>query len=306
MKMTEFFKTYNDEASCLKAFKTMRDMQGVHCKKCQSTEHHWLERRKQYNCKKCGFRTTLKSGTLLQHTKLLYSDWFLVMHLITATKKGFSTAELQRQLGRPRYATVLYLMKKIRMGMGQRDQRYSLEGLVEADEAMIEIAFPTGKDQGTGRGTISKAKVLVMASTQEKHDSKSRIKRSCQYFKMKVIASFDQLELKAQVLIAVDEKATVLTDGFASYKGLEDLVGGHIATVCPPKEAHLHLPWVHIAISNLKRKLLDIHHCITAKYLQLYLNEFCYKLNRRFISNPFDRLLLASTTMLWNPRCMDE
>ncbi len=57
------------------------------------------------------------------------------------------------------------------------------------------------------------------------------------------------------------------------------------------------LPWVHIAISNAKRLLLDIHHDIEPQYLQNYLNEFCYKFNRRnFGDKLFDRLLIACIT----------
>ncbi len=54
------------------------------------------------------------------------------------------------------------------------------------------------------------------------------------------------------------------------------------------------LKWVHIAISNAKRTLLGIFHKIKGKYLQNYLDEFCYKLNRRYFGNKlFDRLILA-------------
>jgi hypothetical protein len=42
------------------------------------------------------------------------------------------------------------------------------------------------------------------------------------------------------------------------------------------------LPWVHIAILNLKRFLLGTFHGTTKCYLQNYLNEFCYRFNRRF------------------------
>ena len=41
------------------------------------------------------------------------------------------------------------------------------------------------------------------------------------------------------------------------------------------------LPWVHIAIGNLKTFLLGTYHGVSAKYLQEYLNEFCYRSNRR-------------------------
>ena len=35
-------------------------------------------------------------------------------------------------------------------------------------------------------------------------------------------------------------------------------------------------------ISNAKRSILDTYHDIKAEFLQLYLNEFCYKFNRRY------------------------
>ena len=48
---------------------------------------------------------------------------------------------------------------------------------------------------------------------------------------------------------------------------------------------------MHITISNAKRNLVGIYHKIKAKYLQLYLNEFIYKLNRRYFGEKiFDRL----------------
>lgn len=60
------------------------------------------------------------------------------------------------------------------------------------------------------------------------------------------------------------------------------------------------LKWVHIAISNVKRNLLGIYHKIKGKYLQLYLDEFCYKLNRRYFGNNlFDRLVVATEKSYW-------
>lgn len=42
------------------------------------------------------------------------------------------------------------------------------------------------------------------------------------------------------------------------------------------------LPWVHIAIGNLKAFLLGTFHGVTGTYLQEYLDEFVYRFNRRF------------------------
>ena len=49
------------------------------------------------------------------------------------------------------------------------------------------------------------------------------------------------------------------------------------------------LKWVHIKISNSKSNFVGIYH--KNKYLQLYLNEFVYKLNHRYFGEKiFDRL----------------
>ncbi len=51
---------------------------------------------------------------------------------------------------------------------------------------------------------------------------------------------------------------------------------------------------VHTVISNAKRNLLGIHHMIGEDYLQNYLNEFCYKFNRKYFGEQlFYRLLIA-------------
>lgn len=55
------------------------------------------------------------------------------MFLLTATKKGFSLKEIQRQLGLKRYEPVWAMVHKLRKAMGKRDDRYTLEGMIEID-----------------------------------------------------------------------------------------------------------------------------------------------------------------------------
>ncbi|TVR76610.1 MAG: hypothetical protein EA409_13130 [Saprospirales bacterium] len=61
----------------------------------------------------------------------------------------------------------------------------------------------------------------------------------------------------------------------------------------------IHFPWVHITISNSKRLLLGIHHSINSSYLQNYLDEFCIKFNKSYMSNIFERLLVAPLSTTW-------
>lgn len=103
MKIFEFNKYFPDESACRRKFKEMRDKEGVTCQHCSSNDVVWLESKQQYQCKHCRHRTTLRSGTVMHGSKLPFRYWFIAMHLLTATKKSISTAELQRQLGHNRY-----------------------------------------------------------------------------------------------------------------------------------------------------------------------------------------------------------
>ena len=54
------------------------------------------------------------------------------------------------------------------------------------------------------------------------------------------------------------------------------------------------LPWVHTIISNAKAFVLGTYHGIGPKHLQVYLDEFCYRFNRRFWEDQlFNRMLAA-------------
>ena len=65
----------------------------------------------------------------------------------------------------------------------------------------------------------------------------------------------------------------------------------------PPKKIGQALPWVHIAISNAKRQLLNTFHSVNPEFLQSYLDEFCYMFNRRYFGEAlFNRLLTTAVS----------
>ena len=63
MKLIEFLNEFPTELKCKQRFKEIREKEGVICKKCNNTEHYWLNNKELYECKKCHFRMSLKSGT---------------------------------------------------------------------------------------------------------------------------------------------------------------------------------------------------------------------------------------------------
>jgi transposase-like protein len=93
---------------------------------------------------------------------------------------------------------------------------------------------------------------------------------------------------------SVNPKTKVKTDGLSSYSRLNEVVKKHLPKVTPRDQAGKELPWVHIAISNAKRNLLKNYHHVDDTNLQNYLDEFTYRLNRRYTGDKlFGRLLIA-------------
>lgn len=302
MNLINFIEQFPNEASCKSKFKEMRDKVGVTCRHCGSKDHYWQQSIWMYECKKCRTRTTLRSGTVMQASKLPFRYWFIAIHLLTSTKKPFSSLELQRQLGHKYYEPIWFMMQKLRKTMGIRDSEYKLDRIVELDEGFFESVDTEirKEDQPTkrkrGRGSQKQSKVIVMASTihtlkaPQKHKKQSKFR----YVKMVVVDDLRSETIDKQVKDKVQPISLVKTDNYRGYMNLKEQVWVHRAETVKPKDAEKALPWVHTMISNAKRSLLGIHHMISKKYYQDYLDEFCYKVNRRYFGEKlFDRLLFA-------------
>lgn len=301
MNIFSFGAEFTDEKSCRLHFKEQRDKQGVVCKRCQGTDHYWLINKWSYQCKSCNSRTSLRSGTIMESSKLSFMTWYKTIFLLSATKKGFSSKEIQRQLGLKRYEPVWAMVHKLRKAMGQRDDRYSLEGMIEMDEGYftIEASEQAHKTQKSGRGSKTKSNVMIMAESTVLEDiDTGKQERQCRYFKAKVLTNHKADQTDNTLQSAIDNDRTIVfTDQSTSYVNIADYVEVHMSEKSNEQTTKETLKWVHIAISNAKRNFVGTYHKIKAKYLQLYLNEFIYKLNRRYFGEKiFDRLVIASIT----------
>jgi hypothetical protein len=300
MDIFSFSGHFSSEESCRLHFREQRDKEGIVCNRCSSTEHYWLKNKWAYQCKKCEARQTLRSGTIMENSNLPFIVWYRTICLMSATKKGFSSKEIQRQLGLKRYEPVWAMVHKIRDAMGQRDDLYKLEGMIEADEGYfpVEASRSELREQKAGRGSNTKSNVMILAESTVLEDlDTGKTDRHCRYFKAKVLQDHKAEGTDETLVGSIDgEEAIVFSDKSTSYLNFEDYVDIHITERSSERTTKETLKWVHIAIGNAKRDLQKFHK-IKRKYLQLYLNEFIYKLNRRYFGDRiFDRLIIAAIT----------
>ncbi len=303
MTILKFVEQFPDEKSCRDHMCKAREKEGIVCKRCRGKKHYWLKAKWAWQCAKCDFRTSLRSGTVMENSNLPIRTWYLAMAFMSFTKKGLSATELQRQLGHSRYQTVWSLMHRIRGAMGKRDDCYGLEGMIEFDEGYFEQATKEHEHQQLkrGRGSQRQSNVAVMAESTKLENPKTGKKDNhVRYFKMKVLESHKKEEVNELVSNTLEDKSIVFSDRSTSYVDIADYVEMHVSEKSNRETTKDTLKWVHVAISNAKRTLLGIYHKIEGKYLQNYLNEFCYKLNRRYFGNHlFDRLVIAVTHQYW-------
>jgi hypothetical protein len=298
MNIFSFAAHFGSEEACRYHFKEQRDKEGVTCKKCGNEDHYWRQDKWSYECKSCKFRTSLRSGTIMQSSKLSFLTWYKAIFLMSTTKKGFSAKEIQRQLGLKRYEPVWSMVHKLRKAMGDRDSRYTLEGMIEFDEGYFTVESSEIEKQKAkrGRGAAGKQNVAILAESTPLEDIVTNTKSNqVRYFKAKVLKSHGSKHVNDLISKSIDDKSIVFSDKSTSYIDIADLVELHITEKSTKETTTDTLKWVHIFISNAKRNFLGNYHKIKGKYLQLYLNEFVYKLNRRYFGEKlFDRLIIAS------------
>lgn len=161
------------------------------------------------------------------------------------------------------------MLQKIRRAMRDRDSKYKLAGIVEMDDSF----FGSPKEGGDKRGRgSSKTSVIVEASTKGE---------GIGYAKMTVVNPVDSATIQDLVKTDVKENQIIKTDDFRAYNIVVKSGHKHLRELVKGKKAHEVLTWTHILISNAKSFILGTFHGIGKKHLQAYLDEFCYRFNRR-------------------------
>ena len=301
MNLLNFISEYSDEESCKLKLKAIRDAEGIVCRHCWSKEHYWKKDKWQDECKVCKFRTTLRSGKVIHGSQMTFRYWFIALHLLISTKKSFSALELQRQLGH-KYYEPMTMLHKLRLVMGEKDDQYKFSDEIELDEGFFSTTMLSEKMEQPlkrGLGSQKKFKVLVMTESKEVEEkpTKKGKPRKVGFIKMQIIPDLKADTINDQASSCISDQATLITYDSTTYVNFASIVKEHQSKVIPKENIVKVLPWVHITISNAKRMLLDIHHSINPMYLQSYLNEFCYKFNRRYFGEIlFDKLLLVCAT----------
>jgi hypothetical protein len=236
---------------------------GFKCPSCGCTEEYHSHKAYHKRCKQCFHLESVTANTLFHKVKFGIQKAFYIVFKMSATTKSISAEQLAKNLGINR-KTALLFQHKVRLAM-KSSERYPLQGEVEVDEAFIG-----GQEDAEhkGRGAESKSQIAIAVEKSGAYG----IKR---VYALK-IKDASSSELKKLFSVHIGKQAKVKTDKWSGYLPLKQDFSIE-QEKSQPKE---NFQVVHRCIQQLKSWLRGIHHHVDPQYLQNYLNEFCYRINR--------------------------
>jgi transposase-like protein len=196
--------------------------------------------------------------------------WFWATYLAATHHPGISATQLQRQLGIKRYETAWPILHKLHRAMVALE-RSLLRGPVEVDEFYVG-GIEAGR--GAGRRTDS-SKAIVVVAVELRGLGSGRLL-------LGVVPDLSNGALCGFVEEAVNPGAIVHTDAWQGYRRLGVLGYDHRpASQRQSEPGEWLLPRAHRSISNLKAWLHGTHRDVSREHLQVYLDEFVFRHNRR-------------------------
>lgn len=202
---------------------------GPVCPHCDSSNHYELKSKPEsknkvpngtYKCKDCRKKFNVKIGTIFEKSRIPLNKWLAAIYMMCSSKKGISSLQLSRAL-KVTQKSAWFMCHRIRFAMDNGAFDGILTGVVEVDETYVGgKPRPENKprDERTkknkrGRGT-SKQPVMVAVE----RDGEARAQ---------VIEDVKGRTLKGFVRDNVETSAEIITDEFASYRGLDKEFASH-------------------------------------------------------------------------------
>ena len=260
----EFQSWFGTDEDCLDYLAWLRWPDGFVCSRCGSPGG-WATADGRYKCGACGARTSVTAGTLFDRRRTPLTVWFTACWMFATAKDGVSAQSLQRALEIGSYQTAWAMLHRLRSVL-VRPGRDRLTGTVEVDETYIGGEEP-GLRGGRARGKKSLVGVAIEVNEP----------RGYGRCRMKILPNASAAALHPFVIEHVEPGATVITDAWQGYAGIDKL--GYTRDRRSQRAARAHgedpgalLPGVHRVASLAQRWLLGTHQgSIDDAHLQSYL-----------------------------------
>ena len=271
MELTEMFP---DETAAKEWFESQRWPQGPSCPHCSSTSVSVVAsaRPMPWRCRSCRKHFSVRTGTVMEESKISLRKWAFAVYLWTTSLKGVSSMKLHRDL-KITQKSAWFLGHRLREAFSAPGRLF--DGPVEIDETFMggkrKNMSKSKRAKMTGRG--AKGKTAVAGARDRKTGKVSA----------SVVADVEGGTLRRFVTDRVSDGATVYTDEARAYGALRfrfdhEAVNHSVAEYV---RGQAHTNGIESFWSMLKRGYQGTFHHFSAKHMNRYVGEFASRHNDR-------------------------
>lgn len=280
--LKDFQRQFPNDAACLEWLKNYLYPDGITCKNCgQVTPHHRVKSRPSYSCDYCGHHVHPTAGTIFHKSPTPLTIWFYAIYMMAQTRCGISAKQIERETG-VTYKCAWRMFKQIRSMLDDENPSGpgTFEGKLTRKVEVDEAYFGGRRKGGAGRPMAGdrKGKQTVVGIAQRQGRVKAVLADDATMSTLNGI-------VKEHVLPG----AVVFTDEWKGYRGLEGRGYQHHRINHSAKvyvAGDIHTNTIEGFWSLVKRGIAGVYHNVGRHYLQTYLNEYSFRYNRRYDTNP--------------------
>ena len=290
ISLKKLMRMFPDDEAARKWIEAQVWPDGPYCPRCGTTNVQAGIKHKTmtHRCRECPNRPqfSMKTGTVMQGTKLGYQTWAVAIYLCVTNLKGVSSMKLHRDLEITQ-KSAWHLAHRLRKAFENGEPLFT--GPVEADETYIggkRKNMPKAKRAAlTGRGAVGKA-IVVGAKDRETNKIAARS-----------VENTDGATLKGFIGENTASGAKVFTDEASGYQGMDfdHEAVNHSAGEYVRGMAHTN--GIESFWAMLKRGYQGTYHHFSEKHCDRYVSEFSGRHNIRE-SDTADQMAVVARDMV--------
>lgn len=274
MSLAELFRMFPDDETARKWIEKIVWPDGPHCPACGTTNVQTPINHKSmtHRCRECEGkpRFSVKTGTVMQSSKLGYQTWAIAAYLVTTSLKGVSSMKLHRDL-KITQKSAWHLAHRLRKTYDAGLPLFS--GPVEADETYVggsrKNMRRSKRKELSGRGGVGKA---IVAGIKDRETSK---------IAARVVPNAKASTLQGFVKAHTLPTAQVYTDDHGAYIGMPRAHQSVRHSAGEYVRGMAHTNGIESHWSGLKRAHKGTFHKFSHKHLHRYVSEFAGRHNDR-------------------------